>query len=329
MMKRLLNRHEFYLGITMILLSIAIGSVNNAFFTIGNLITLVRSSIVTGIFSLGVFMVIVSGEIDVSFMAIAIFSMFVTGRFLLNHPNFADKIVFAFAMASVIGMALGSVNAWFISRFHLPAFVVTLGTQNLYRGFLLAFVGTRLLTTLPKSMVDLSRSNLITVRQGRMLYGLPSTILILATLTLFTWWLMRYTKLGRGIYAIGGDAVAAERVGFNIRKIRFFMYTYVGFLAGIAGIIHASMIRVGNPFDLVGQELNVIAAVVLGGTKITGGEGSILGTLMGVFLVTMINNSLILLGISSYWQRVATGLILILSIGITSYRELRGVRVYA
>lgn len=105
-----------------------------------------------------------------------------------------------------------------------------------------------------------------------MLYSLPTTIFALVVLSIITWWIMRYTKLGRGIYAIGGDPAAAERVGFNIKRIRFFMYTYVGFLAGIAGIIHASMIRVGNPFDLVGQELNVIAAVILGGTKITGGR---------------------------------------------------------
>ena len=272
MIKKLLNRHEFYLGLTIILLAIIIGTVNSTFFTVGNLFSLLRSSIVIGIFSLGVFMVIVSGEIDVSFMSIAIFSMYVTGQFLINNPQHEANLVLTFAMAVAIAMALGSLNAWFITRFKLPAFVVTLGTQNLYRGFLLAFVGTRLITTLPKGMLDLSRANFVSVRQGRMLYSLPTTIFALVVLSIITWWIMRYTKLGRGIYAIGGDPAAPERVGFNIKRIRFFMYTYVGFLAGIAGIIHASMIRVGNPFDLVGQELNVIAAVILGGTKITGGR---------------------------------------------------------
>lgn len=328
--QRLFRKHEFYLVLTIAILSVIIGLINNAFFTVGNLFSLIRSCIVTGIFALGVHMVIVSGDIDVSFMAIATFSMYVTGRFLINNPQYADNLFLAFAMSAVIGMCLGALNAWFISTFKLPTFVVTLGTQNVYRGFLLAFIGTRLITTLPKCMLDLSRSNLVSVRQGRILYSLPNTIWFLVVLTIITWLIMRYTKLGRGIYAIGGDPVAAERVGFNIARIRLFMYSYVGFLAGIAGIIHASMIRIGNPFDLVGQELNVIAAVILGGTKITGGEGSVLGTLLGVFLLTMITNSLILMGISSYWQRVAIGLILIASIAVTTYRERRGVtKAYA
>lgn len=328
--KRLFKKHEFWLVITIAVLSVIIGMINSAFFTVGNLFALIRSCIVTGIFALGVHMVLVSGDIDVSFMSIATFSMYVTGQFLIKNPQFEDNLFLTFAMAAVIGMALGAVNAWFISRFKLPTFVVTLGTQNVYRGFLLAFIGTRLITSLPKGMVDLSRSNLVSVRQGRILYSLPNTIWFLVVLTILTWLIMRYTKLGRGIYAMGGDAVAAERVGFNLTRIRLFMFIYAGFLAGIAGIIHASMIRIGNPFDLVGQELNVIAAVILGGTKITGGEGSIVGTLLGVFLLTMITNSLILMGISSYWQRVAIGLILIASIAVTTYRERRGVaKAYA
>ena len=190
--------------LTIAILSVIIGLINNASLQVGNLFSLIRSCIVTGIFALGVHMVIVSGDIDVSFMAIATFSMYVTGRFLINNPQYADNLFLAFAMSAVIGMCLGALNAWFISTFKLPTFVVTLGTQNVYRGFLLAFIGTRLITTLPKCMLDLSRSNLVSVLQGRILC-LPNTIWFLVVLTIITWLIMRYTKLGRGIYAIGGD----------------------------------------------------------------------------------------------------------------------------
>ena len=147
--------------------------------------------------------------------------------------------------------------------------------------------------------------------------------MILIGLVIITWLIVRYTKIGRGIYAIGGDRVSAQRVGFNITQIQYFLYGFVGLLAGIAGIIHGSLIRRVNPFGIVGTELTVIAAVVLGGTRITGGRGTITGTLLGVLMITIINQNLILLGISSYWQQVVIGLLIIISVGITSYREKR------
>jgi simple sugar transport system permease protein len=150
---------------------------------------------------------------------------------------------------------------------------------------------------------------------------LSMAVVMLVIFVLFAWFLLRYTMLGRGIYAIGGDRVAAERAGFNIIRTQFFIYGFVGFLSGIAGVIHASLIRIGNPFDLIGTELTVIAAVVLGGASITGGRGTVLGTMLGVFLIVIMNNSLILLGISSYWQKVVIGLIIIISTGITAYQS--------
>jgi simple sugar transport system permease protein len=132
---------------------------------------------------------------------------------------------------------------------------------------------------------------------------------------------LRYTVAGRGIYAMGGNAEAAERAGFNLTRLRFLIYGLVGGLSGVAGIVHASMMRNADPFDLVGTELTVIAAVVLGGASITGGRGTIIGTLLGVGMMLVINNSLILLQIPSYWQRVAVGLVLIVSTGVSASRR--------
>ena len=128
--------------------------------------------------------------------------------------------------------------------------------------------------------------------------------------------LLRNTVFGRGIYALGGDAESARRAGFPVIRLQVAMYALAGLLAGIAGLMHVVQVRQANPFDLVGGELDVIAAVVLGGASIFGGKGSVLGTVLGVVLIAMINTSLILLGVPGTWQRAAIGALLI--IGVTA-----------
>ncbi len=132
--------------------------------------------------------------------------------------------------------------------------------------------------------------------------------------------------LGRGIYALGGAPEAAERAGFNITAIQIFIYAFVGFLAGVNGIVHTGLIQIANPQTIVGTELFVIAAVVLGGASITGGRGSVIGTILGVALVIIMNNSLILMGVSSTYQRVVVGLIIIIGTGVPAYQALRSER---
>jgi simple sugar transport system permease protein len=128
--------------------------------------------------------------------------------------------------------------------------------------------------------------------------------------------MLRYTMVGRGIFAIGGDAESARRAGFPVARIQVFIYLLVGVLAGIAGLMHVTQVRLANPYELVGGELDVIAAVVLGGASIFGGKGSVLGTVLGVVLLALIRNSLILLGVPGTWQRAAVGAMLI--IGVTA-----------
>lgn len=322
MIKKLLTKNEFFVALVIIGLCLLIGSINPVFFTVGNLFDLVRNSVVMGIFSLGVLIVIISGGIDVSFTAVAAFSMFVTAKILVPF-NYQGSILLPFAMSATIGILLGLLNAVFISRFKLPTMIVTLGTQSVIRGFMLAFIGAMEITNLPPAMIAFSRSALVTVQQGRFKYGLHSSIIILAVLALLVWFILRKTMLGRGIYALGGDQAAAERAGFNVRAIQFFIYAFVGFLAGVGGIVHSSLVRTARPFDLVGSELSVIAAVVLGGARITGGRGSVIGALLGVVLIVIMNTSLILLGVSSFWQRVVLGLLILAGTGIPAYQAKR------
>lgn len=251
MWKRLLAKNEVAVALVIAVLSLVIGLVNPVFFTVGNLFDLVRSSIVMGIFALGTLIVIVSGGIDVSFTAVACFSMFVTAKLLVPY-NYQGTILLPFAISALIGLALGLLNAVFISFFKLPTLIVTLGTQSMYRGFMLAFIGAMEITNLPPAMIAFSRFFLVEVTQNRAQYGLHFGVVVLAVLAVATWFLLRRTMLGRGIYALGGDPVAAERAGLNLRQLHFFIYGLVGLLAGVAGIIHSSLVRTARPFDLVG-----------------------------------------------------------------------------
>jgi len=326
-MRYTIRNNEYWLGLTVFGLSILIGLINPVFFSVANLFDLLRSTIVIGIFAMAVLMVILSGDIDVSFTAVAVFSMYVTVK-VFNAVGLEGPIFLLFAAAGSVGLVLGLINAFFTSRFNLPALIVTLGTLSLYRGFLLFFIGSVLIRDIPGAMTAFSRSNLISVESlGGAVSGLHTGVLLLMFVVLVVWLILRYTAVGRGIYAMGGDREAAVRAGFNLRRIKVFIYGFVGLLSGTAGLAFGALNRQASPFDIVGSELDVIAAVVIGGAQITGGRGTVGGTLLGVCLVVILNNSLILVGIPSVWQKVVIGLVIIIGTGIPAYQNRKaGVR---
>jgi simple sugar transport system permease protein len=145
------------------------------------------------------------------------------------------------------------------------------------------------------------------------LITLPFYFLVLPIAAFVTWWILNRTLMGRAIFAVGGNADIANRLGYNLRTVHVFLFGYAGALAGLAGIIHVCANRQANPFDLVGTEINVIAAVVLGGARITGGTGTVLGTLLGVLLIVVINSVLVMVGIPSTWQRLVVGSFILLA----------------
>ncbi len=325
-LSRVLHRHEFYLAIVLTMLCATIALINPAFLSLSNLYDLCKSSAALGLFSLGVLIVLLSGGIDISFTAIAALSMYVTSKVLLA-AGYSGSVVVAFVIAGCLGLLLGLFNAFFISCYRLPTLIVTLGSASVFRGFLLGFVGTRVVTSLPAGMVEFSRLSLFTsMPPAGETTGLSASFLLFVAAAIAVWALLRYTMVGKGIYALGGNAEAAERAGFSVSRLQFFIYGLAGFLSGVAGLTHACMMRNANPFDLVGTELIVIAGVVLGGASITGGRGTVVGTVLGVFLLVIINNSLILLGVPSYWQKVLVGLVIIVSTGITARRNPRALQ---
>lgn len=317
------TRNETLVFLVVVAFCVLTTAVDPAFLSLPTLFDLLRNSIVLGIFAIGVLLVLVSGGIDVSFTAIAAFALYTTTLFLVNTginvPWYA-----AFAISIVIGTGLGLINAIFIAGFRLPTLIVTLGTLSVARGFLLTFVGSQLISNVPPDMRNFSRLFMLrgTTSEGYF-YSLPWAFVALVLVVVGTWFLLHKTLLGRQIYAIGGSTESARRIGINVRGVQIFVYAYVGALSGLAGIIHASLARVANPFDLVGLELSVIAAVVLGGARLTGGYGTITGTLLGLALIVLVSNSLILLGIPSTWQSVVIGALILLGTGLPAFQAKR------
>lgn len=316
--KKLFSHNETYLLLLVLAFATALTIINPAFLTLENMFDLLRSSSGTALLAIGVFVVLLSGGIDMSFATIAIIGQYISVNVIMKTG--IDNIWFAFAISCSLGIALGAINALLISTFKLPTLITTLGTSSLYHGLMLEFVGTKAVNvgSLPECFKSFGKFDVLTIiKPDGTTYGLSIYFIILLVMIVITWYILRYTMIGRGVYAIGGNMEAARRAGYNTTKIQYFVYCYAGFLAGIMGVIHLSLIRYSNPNYIVGSEMTVIAAVVLGGARISGGSGTITGSMIGVALITILEKNLILMGLSSYWQEFFIGLIIVVGVSFT------------
>jgi simple sugar transport system permease protein len=319
---RLLRTPEAALAAVLVVAALLIGAANPAFWGWGNLFGLLRSASVTGIMALGVLLVLVAGGIDVSFPAFAAVAMYLSVRAVADWgwPSGAAAM---FLVAAGIGLLLGAVNALFVHSVRLVPLIVTLGTGAVARGFLLGVVGTSVVNVgrMPPEAIAFGRLTLIGWEADGNQIQLSVAVLVWAVTAVLVHLLLRLTVPGRGLYALGGDAEAAKRVGFDVRGLTYLAYGLAGALAGVAGMLHACLAWQASPREFIGLELDVLAAVVLGGASIFGGRGSVPGTVLGVLLLVLVNNSLILLGVPTTWQRVVVGAILVGAAGVTAMRE--------
>lgn len=315
--------NELVLASIILVLVIVMCAVNPAFFSVHTLFSILRSALVPMVFALAVLFVIISGGIDVSFAAIGIFAAYTTVS-LAQGGSLDFGLIGILAFAIVIGGALGFVNGIVIARFRLPTLIVTLATQGIFKGVLLAYIGSKYIAELPDGISWLSTANLISIESTRAY--LPMLIVPVLLLVIGAAFVLRRTMFGRGIYAMGGDLEGARRAGFPVVRLQVMLYVLVGAVAAIGGLIHVVLGRSANPQDLVGTELDVIAAVVLGGASIFGGRGTVTGTVLGVLLVQIINNSLILMGVPTAWQRAAVGFLLVIGVGIQAVMARRASR---
>lgn len=319
----LLTRNETLVALVIALFCTVAAFSDPNFLTVTTLSDLLRASIVLGILAIGCMMVLISGGIDVSFTAVAVSAMYMSTKLSLAvWPDMPWPVIFALSIG--FGALLGAVNGVFIAIFALPTLIVTLGTLSVFRGFLLTFVGSDRISALPPDMREFSRMMIARgTTPGGDFYALPWSLAALVAVVLLTAFILHKTMLGRSIFALGGSVESARRLGIDVRRTQFFIYVYVGALAGLAGILHGSMGRMADPFSLVGLELSVIAAVVLGGARLIGGYGTITGTLLGVTLIVLVQNSLVVIGIPSTWQSVAIGALILLGTGLPAFQAKR------
>ena len=294
--KKLLLRNETALIIAIVVLSLIIGIKSPEFFTLANLFDIFRSSFVQLIFALGVLIVIISGGIDISFPAVGIFAGYTAVVLLQRFEWNPENLLLPIALAIIIGTILGAINSIAIATFGIPTLIATLGTSGIFRGLMLTFIGSSFISDIPVALDKFATADLLKIQpEEGTLARLHVLIIPVAILTILVSLLLTRTMFGRSVYALGGGVEATRRLGISVKRTQAKIYMLVGGLSGLAGILYVSLQRKANPYDLAGSELDIIAAVVLGGASIMGGYGTVFGTVLGVLLISLIKGNLILL----------------------------------
>ncbi|TDQ56800.1 simple sugar transport system permease protein [Mesocricetibacter intestinalis] len=319
-MKTLNNKILFA---TLFILFVLLSLFTDDFFSVENLYDVINNYSMLMILACGLFIVLLSGGIDISFPAITIITQYIMISFISQF----DVGLFAALLISLgSGVLLGFVNAVIVNRLNVPSIIITISTLNIFYGALLYITKGIWLYDFPQWFQE----EMILFKQVSaegVEYGFSFQAILACAAVLITWLLTNKLSLGRQIYALGGSKDSASRIGFNIFKLHLLAYGYMGLMSGLAGIVQAYTVQSVAPDSLLGYELTVLAAVVLGGASLSGGRGTLAGTVMGVALLAIIQNGLNLLNVSSYWQTVITGGIIILSISATALgqRNSRGI----
>lgn len=308
------RNNEGLIALAIIILVLVVGALNPGFWSLATVFNVLRNSYEPLLFALGVLLVLLMGGIDVSFDAIGIFGAY-AASVLVAHGHLPGNLWLMFLVSILIGLGLGVINALIVSLGKLSVLIVTLGTRGIFDGLMLTVVGSAYVSNLPKALQRFGLYYLVEAHTASgQVAGLQMLVIPVAIVCVLVALALRFTVVGRGIYAIGGSEEAARRAGFPVGRIKMIVFCTAGALAGFAGMVHVSLIGYANPQDIVGNELIVIAAVVLGGASIFGGRGSVLGTVLGVVLIELIQYCLIILGVPSSADDVAIGALLFVGI---------------
>ena len=289
----------------------ALSIVSPYFLTVSNLSSVARQTAVINIIALGMTLIMISGGIDLSVGSVLAFSGICGTTLLEAHASLFTAV----AGAVLAGAAWGLLNSLVITLLKVSPFIATLGTMGVARGITLVITGGLPVTSLPASFGELGDGNILRV--------IPVPLAILIVLALVTGFILKYTRMGRYAYAIGSNVEAARYSGIPIRRYLISIYVFGGALTGLAGMIEFSRLMTGQPTAGQGYELSVIAAVVIGGASLSGGEGTVAGTIAGAFLMSLISNGSNLLGVSPFWQQVVIGTIIVVAVAVDELRKRR------
>lgn len=319
LIKKVTKKTEFYIALILIVFCMIVQVRSGQFFTPNNIVDLLRSMTIPTMFCIGEMMVLISGGVDCSFPAVASLAMYFVCTKL--DGAFSNPIPY-FVVAVLLGLLMGAVNGFVVAKYKFPAMIVTLGTSSIFIGIMQGLLGSSEYP-LTSALYKLGQTSIYTGTNANTGFtsNLPVHFIFAVILVALGWFILNKTMLGRGIYAVGGDEVAAARAGFNVFWTRMFIFCFSGAMAGFIGVTRASMMLAVNPNNMIGMEMDVIASCVLGGVSLVGGKGSVLGAVLGTALMTVVSNSLILLGIPTVWARVFTGMIIIIGTAISAIQE--------
>ncbi|MBZ9707310.1 ABC transporter permease [Mesorhizobium sp. ESP7-2] len=288
------------------------------FLSAANLILMAKHVALNAFLAMGMTFVIITGGIDLSVGSIVGLCGMVAGYLVLNGIDLQIGYTVYFNVFEIIlitllvGMAIGAVNGLLITRLNVAPFIATLGVLYVARGFALLSSDGRTFPNLV-GKPELGTTGFGFLGAGRLL-GLPVSIWILIVVALGAAYLARYTPLGRHIFAVGGNERAARISGVRVNMVKMFVYMFSGFCAAIVGLIISSELMASHPATGESFELNAIAAAVLGGTSMSGGRGTIGGTIVGAFVIGILSDGLVMMGVSSFWQMVIKGLVIIVAV---------------
>lgn len=297
--------------IALLILCVILSVITDNFLTTSNILSVLHQVSYVAIMAVGMSFLILSGNIDLAVTATLALSVSVMGELFANRgwPAWAAIII-----ALLIGAGCGLVSSILITKLHLVAFIVTLAMMNIYRGSASVYTNGYSAQGMPSMIGWLGKGDI---------FGVPVPIIVMLIVYIIAWFVQKKTSFGLDMYAIGGNVNAAKLSGIPVERVRMIAFLINGVLAALAGMILAGRMNSTNPSMATGVEMDCIAAAVIGGTSMAGGEGNIWGTLIGALLMGVVRNGLNQLGISAFWQQIALGAVVLFAVSIDSLRRMR------
>ena len=298
--KDMIRRYGILIGF--IGLIIAFSILSERFFTISNMLIVMRQTSIVAFLAVGMSFVILGAGIDLSVGSVLAFSGAVGAGAMQNGGVFLGVLA-----GLALGTALGVFNGIVITKLKIPAFIATLAMMAIARGGTLVYTDGRPITGLPSSFAFLGRGYIGNV---------PFPIILMLIIFILAYIFLKLTRFGRYVYATGGNINAARASGIKVDNVIISTFAISGFLSGLTGMVLASRLNSAQPTAGMGYELDAIAAVVLGGTNLFGGEGELWGTLVGAFIMSILNNGLNMLNVSSFYQQVVKGIVILIAVTV-------------
>jgi ribose transport system permease protein len=315
--RRLLSAREAGVFIALVLMCVFLSVTTDTFLSSRNLLNVGRQVSLLGIMAVGMSFVLITAEVDLSVGSTYALSGLVTGILIVQQWGLIPAIV----VGLLLGGAVGLINGVLSTYGRLPSFITTLGMLSIVRGAVLLFTNGESVTVNAKAGADpVTLEQFYFLGQGNLFGQIPMQLIFFIGIAILGWILLSFTTYGFRVYAVGGGLKAARVSGIRVFSVKIWAFIIMGVLSGLAGILSLAFLPSGQAGRTgVGLELDVIAATIVGGASLAGGEGTILGTTLGVLIIGVLRNGLVLLGISPFWQTTIIGLVIIIAVAIDKW----------